>query len=338
MSNYESQYKEIFDKYEQMVDKFHKTVESQEYHDASVSASFDFLNALRLCRILKSFAKNPKENTVSFAHVDAVVVFYRDLIHFKKIAPFVLEKAACINQVGKMADEINEFVTSTPYLGKAFSVYFDEDVLKWARECLEEIPKYPDLLTKEFRYSFLQSVIATLPREDLDILVAKKIIGANDINNIAIVSANENYIGKINYLCELLGHPRPVAEQHELKLVGVTFPNDDGTSRQENIVEMRKYMDSHPDEPILLDAEKYTYVPEIGDPEPAIKISWNGKCIGNLAKGVARDIDMRYVNPQFKAYLVSITGGNDGMNIGCKIHLGIIAPEYTKTAEEAKER
>ena len=337
MNNYENQYKEIFEKYEEMVSEFHKIVESSEYHDASMSASFDFLNALRLCRILEAFAKNPKENPVNFTHIDSVVVFYRDLIQFKQIAPTVLEKAACINHVGKMADEINEFVASTPYLGKAFSVYFDEDILKWARECLEEIPKYPTLLTKEFRFSFLQSVISALPREDLEILVAKKIISANDINNITIVAADKNYVNKVNYLCELLGHPAPVSEEYDLKLAGVTFPNDDGTSRQENIAEMEKYLADHPEEPIILSAEKYTYVPEIGDPEPAIRISWNGKCIGNLAKGVARDIDARYINPQFKAHLVSITGGNDGMNRGCKIHFGIIAPEYVKTEEE-KER
>lgn len=337
MSNYENQYKEVLEKYESMVGKFQEVVESKEFHDASMSASFDFLNALRLCRILKAFAKNPKENTVSFSHVDSVVVFYRDLIRFKQVAPSVLEKAACIDQVGKLADEINEFVAATPYLGKAFSVYFDEDLLKWARECLEEIPKYPTLLTKEFRFSFLQSVIAVLPRADLDILVAKKIIGANDINSIAVLTADADYVNKINYLCELLGHPRPVSEEHDLKLVGVTFPNDDGTSRQENIAEIEKYLDSHPGEPVVLDVEKYTFVPEIGDPEPAIRVLWEGKCIGNLAKGVAKDIDVRYINPQFKAYLVSITGGSEGMSRGCKIHLEIIAPEYAQAIEEAKE-
>lgn len=118
-----------------------------------------------------------------------------------------------------------------------------------------------------------------------------------------------------------------------LKLKGVTFPNADGSSRQEHLKALKEYVDEHPDEVIPLTTESYTYQPEIGDAEPAVRIFWGTREIGNIPRVAAEELQEKYNHPQCTAVLKSVTAP-DNLNAGCTITLNVIAPQLLHPEQE----
>ena len=139
--------------------------------------------------------------------------------------------------------------------------------------------------------------------------------------------AANSYKEKLDAICKALGRSSLYTADYDLSLKGVTFANDDGTSRQQILANLAEYVRSHPGEPVSLDVVPYTFTPEIGDPEPAMRVEWEGKTLGNLAKGVAIECAETLVRPVYSADLCDITGGFEGGSYGCKIRLHIEAEE-----------
>lgn len=337
--SYQEQYGEALNLYKEMLQSYDEMVSSARYHEILGTMPFEFLNANQLCEKLLLYHKLEKKPKMKFGSVDEVIVFYRNLIQFDRKTEQLLEDAAFIANVGSVAKELNEYVCTSPYLGNNYCVQPNIEVINIAQKCLLELPQFPKLRTKEFRWNFIESAILSLEMEELNDLVTRHIIKPADIDNISL---NENVLGyheKIEYLCKLLNRDKPIAASYNLKLKGVTFANLDGSSRQENLESLMKYAEENAGE-IPLRAESYTYVPEIGNPEPAIRIYWGEKEIGNIAKDVAEEITNKYKNPQFTATLEKISGGENGLNFGCLINLNIIAPAYVIAPEtqETKEK
>lgn len=327
MMNYQQQYQASMETYEAMLQEFRDITENPRYGEIIETMPFEFLNAMHFYQSLSLYAEREHKPKMRFESAEDAVVFYKNLISFKKKIDYLLENASYLSEVGKIAMNINQFVSENPYLGKQFQVSFDEDVVKLARTCLTEIPKYPALMTKAFRNHYIESVIECLPMEQLAVFKNAGIMKSTDIDKINL-TGDETYKAKIHYLCDLFDHAAPVIASYDVSLKGVTFPNDDGSSRQENLKELQEYAKTHPGEKISLKVEPYTFVPEIGDPEPAVRVLWGDKCIGNLAKDVARDIHEKYENPQLTGTLLEVSGGGNNMNFGCKMTFGIIAPGY----------
>jgi hypothetical protein len=332
--SYQEQYDYNMRIYQKMLDGYEKAVSSPRYCEILSTMPFEFLNAKHLCDTLALYRKLDKKPRMYFYSVDEAVVLYRNLISFKSRSAKLLEDASYIAEVKHLADCLNSFVHESQYLGDTLCVSDNEEVFAIAESCLKEIPQYSSMLTKVFRYNYIESAISCLNTGDLEIMVSKKIIKAQDLDSIALTGQTKEYEEKIAFLCEILNHPQPTVATYNLKLKGVTFPNEDGSSRQENLKELQAYQESHPEEEIKLTAESYTYQPKIGAPEPAIKISWNGKCIGNVAKDVAAEVEERYTHPQCFAILDRLTGGKENMSYGCNIKFSIIAPGYAKATEE----
>ena len=325
---YKEQYNKSLSEYKEIMANYEKIITSPRYHEILSTMPFEFLNAIQLCEQLSLFQKLETKPKMSFSSLDEAKVFYRNLIHFNKKTEKLLEDASYIAEVGRLAKMVNDCAVNSPYLGKTFCIEVNTEITELAKKCLSEIPRFPDILTKKFRWNYIESVILSLDKNDLKSLVESKVIKANDIDHICLITENQDYYEKIKYLCEVLNHPQPIMQTYQLKLKGVTFPNDDGSSRQENLTMLKKYNEEHPDSIISLTAESYTYVPEIGDPEPAIKIAWDGKVIGNIGNDVVEEISKKYKSPQMTATLEKVSGGDDKMNFGCVIKLNIIAPGY----------
>lgn len=330
-NTYQEQYGEALTLYKTMLESYEELIFSSRYHEILSCMPFEFLNATQLCEKLTLFEKLDIKTRMNFTSADEAIVFYRNLVQFNRKTNQLLEDASYITNIGSIAAEINDYVMNSPYLGDTYCVQPNMDVISIAKKCLLEIPHYPQKLTKKFRWNFIESVIISLPKEDLKPLVDTKIIKTEDLDNISLINDSEAYTEKIEYLCNLLQRPLPYVCNYALKLKGVTFPNADGSSRQDNLNELIKYKEEHKDEIITLSAEKYIYTPEIGDNEPAIRILWNGKEIGNIAKDVVQDIEERFVNPHFSVTLKEVTGGDKGLNYGCMVDFNIT---YSKKLDD----
>lgn len=103
-----------------------------------------------------------------------------------------------------------------------------------------------------------------------------------------------------------------IAETIRTKVVGVTFQNDDGESRQDILSRMTG------DEEIEI--EKTTY-----NGEPAAYVKWGNKILGYLSAELAKDLAVKYPNARYTAEILEISGGVQ--TFGCNIELDVIVEE-----------
>lgn len=114
-----------------------------------------------------------------------------------------------------------------------------------------------------------------------------------------------------------------IAETIRTKVVGVTFQNDDGESRQDILSRMTG------DEEIEI--EKTTY-----NGEPAVYVKWGNKILGYLSAELAKDLAARYPNARYTAEILEISGGGV-QTFGCNIELDVIVEEQQHSQHTAGE-
>lgn len=104
-------------------------------------------------------------------------------------------------------------------------------------------------------------------------------------------------------------HEHPIIKEFYTKVVGVSFPNDDGSSRQAILSNCRR------GDYILL--KTYSFRGRI-----AYAVHTEHGQIGNLPADLAECLETEY-DDDFIASgeIYSITGGAGGLYYGCKIHL-----------------
>lgn len=113
-----------------------------------------------------------------------------------------------------------------------------------------------------------------------------------------------------------------IAETIRTKVVGVTFQNDDGESRQDILSRMTG------DEEIEI--EKTTY-----NGEPAAYVKWGNKILGYLSAELAKDLAARYPNARYTAEILEISGGVQ--TLGCNIELDVVVEEQQHSQHTAGE-
>lgn len=106
-----------------------------------------------------------------------------------------------------------------------------------------------------------------------------------------------------------------------VRVVGVSFKNNDGTSRQQILSELSV------GEAMCLEFFEY-------ENEPAYAVTdVLGNQIGNLPKDLSADIYRKYRDCYFSVLIDDITGGVDGLKYGCIISIDIYdtAPDFDKS-------
>lgn len=94
-----------------------------------------------------------------------------------------------------------------------------------------------------------------------------------------------------------------------VRIVGVSFKNDDGSSRQRIISKLES------GDPLCL--EHYDY-----SGEPAYSVTTlDDECIGNLPKDLSFDIFNHYRDYSIDASVNDVIGGEDGQKYGCVIDI-----------------
>jgi hypothetical protein len=102
-----------------------------------------------------------------------------------------------------------------------------------------------------------------------------------------------------------------LASYDDIKVVGVTFKNNDGSSRQEILAKTTCH-DS-------LSIEYYEYH---GEPSYYVK-NLKGEILGNLPKQLSAELYKKYPACLLLARVDKILGGSDGLSYGCRIHIDV---------------
>lgn len=102
---------------------------------------------------------------------------------------------------------------------------------------------------------------------------------------------------------------RAVVRDFNTKVVGVTFGNDDGSSRQEIIKACK------PGDDII-----FKPVPTAEYPDAIGVFNKKGQQLGHLGADLAADLKNNYPNNPMSVTITDITGGGD-KNYGCNLHI-----------------
>lgn len=95
------------------------------------------------------------------------------------------------------------------------------------------------------------------------------------------------------------------------KVVGVTFNNDDGSSRQKNIAACKAGQ-----------GVIFRPVEVKGHPEAVAVFTENGKQLGNLNAELAAELRGKYATNAMQATIAEVTGGaGDKPTYGCNLHI-----------------
>lgn len=320
--SYTDNLKNGMDEYEILVNEYGEKQASEQYVAAVNAAPFEFISAIHICELLEAF-NTDKPTKMRYNSASDAMATYMKIKDFKIKKEEVLEMADAIVDAGECADRINKLVSNNVYLPNSLKVEKNETLFDFAKKAIEMISYYDDYLSKRFRDRFTESCIESLSTEELDKLVTAGIIREVHMDNIAI-HGSKAYEDRFRHLCvDVFGKQDISLGKYNQALVGVAYETDEGVSRQQLLAQIQDRVNAG--EHVELTAELGTFTPELGKPEPAVSIKWEGQTIGFLQKEAAKQIsEFSDRSIILKAELNKIVGGeNDNRKFGCVIDLEI---------------
>lgn len=332
--NYQEKMNEQVQKYTELRKRYDELVENSSYRVAMFEGPFEFINTKWKISFLSMYEHLGKEESHFgknvFSSVQEASDFFLSLVALKKKSASVLENASIINQAQKAAIELNEFVKNSGYLADSLTIPVDNNLLTLTEDILRELPEMSNLLTKEFKHSFVQSMLDTFPTEDITKLVQMKIISANDFEFLRIDGTPE-YLQKLKALQHALGIENIHMETLMTRIAGTTFQNESGTTGQEVL----KSLDGKK-LPIALESQATKWKPAGETTERnAIKLSHDSKMIGYVPQ---QDVDYlygKYEEPKVDVSLEQLTGGGTA-NYGAQIKVSVIARDLVNEPDRAE--
>lgn len=339
---YEELLQKNLNEYTDLNNKYQEMIQSEKMRQVMYNVPFDFLKCrfiLDTLSVYSDLSKTSKDNAnairINFTSGNEAIQRFLDIVNFKNVANSILEDATFVVELSKLQKQINNLVQDSAYLSPSMMVEPLGKLEKIAEDCLKEIPQYKSLMTKEFRLSYIESCIDSLSKEDLSKLLAARIIKGKDLDKITL-TGSEKYLDNVKYLCEITGHTKIIEKSYPITLKGVSFKDDNGTSRQDYLKEIKQMLSKNETPNIKVVASMYK--PDIGPEEPSIHIVWNDtKCLGHLPKETAKELAQKYENPNYEAKVTEITGGGQNCNYGCKIEFNILSSKFKENQEEVHE-
>lgn len=331
--SYPDNFKKYMESYKLLKDQYDSLTESDKYTEAYSKAPFELISAISICDTLKFFNNDDPQRRMEFTSAKDASSIYFEIINFRHKKDKVLEQADILIQAGDMESQINKLIEETPYLPQSLLIDIDTQTYEMAKECTKKIPEYPKLLSKKFRDRFTESCIEYLSMEELDALLLDKTIRNENLDTV-VPFGSEQYNKHLLHLCSVFGRDSILANEMKLSLRGVTFPNDDGTSRQELLKQIKEALSSG--QKVNVTTTQCMFTPKLGTPEPSVQIDWNGKTIGFLAKDVAQHLaELPSTSTSLKTEILNVTGGGDVV-YGCDVNLKVYSmvkepvPEVTR--------
>lgn len=333
MTTYEMNKTKSLNTYEELYQQYQKLILSEHFELIKSEIIFDILKCRYLSDILKIYKTTdptiiPKFNFKSGE--EAKDIFF-NIVQFKKCIAPLLNNIAFINDTLELKNKINQLVKNDDYLSDSLllpSLGRIEEIIK---DALKELPEYQQNTTKEFKTHFIESCIYSLDEDQLNILIQNRIIKVSDLDHIRL-SYDAVYNKKVDYLCNILGHQPLNIISVQTKIRGCSFNNEDGSSRQEYLKELKKANELQPQ---TLQIVPFVYKPEIGKEEPAAYVMWGNKCLGFIDKTIIGEAVEKYNNISYSAQINNIRNKDD--KYGCELTLTITSPKIIDRSEELEK-
>ncbi len=323
---YQENLQKSIDQYDKLKKQYDKEVSSEKFDYVRSAMSYDFLKARYIIETLSLFQEMGEGYRMHFTSAQGAMQTFLDIIQFKGQSQEILDNASYLESVIQLKDQINAVVENSPYLNSSLCVPSFGRLETITKDCLNEIPKYQALKTKQFRTMFIQSCMESLSHEDLDYLLSKKIISAHDLD-VLPKQGSEKYESGYRHLCEITGRANDVVFSSKISLKGVTF---DG--RQEILENLRKAVIAG--EKPYLEASIEPFTDKDGNTSPSIPVKWKDQTLGFVAKEKAKEIAEKAPG-SFLAELVAVTGGGES-SFGCEINLTGYVKKFEKSQEEVE--
>ena len=335
LNNYQKDKVATLEKYKKVIEEYNEVTSSADYFKCTTEFPYKILNAIYLCENLKLFQNTLRKPQMFFSTPEKAIIFYKELIALKKEKEDLLSSAYYIKKVEECAVKINEIRSKPPYFLDIQAVYADEELLNLANTALEIIPEYEQMMTKDFRYNFIESLITIFSEEEIQKFFDAGVIKEKDLQYLSENKPNnQSYNQKISNLLAKYNVENYI-DSYQIKLKGVTFENEDGTKRQDNLKRLETFLVNNPGK-VPLTAEKYIFThQDTGISKPAIRIKWNNLTLGNVEEPLAVECEEKFDNPRFTAELVRLSGGGK-VSLGCIIKLNIIGKYKEKQPELVK--
>jgi len=183
-----------------------------------------------------------------------------------------------------------------------------------SKQLLKNANNFGKYLTSDFLLAINKSAINSLTQSEIENLVEDGYISTDEIE---AMFENPGIAKKLAGLHDMFDVHPPVTEVHEIRLKGVSYNNEDGSSRQEYLKELANAEDKS----ITIKPFMFHNSKENRD-EPAANVMWGEKCIGNLPALFMMELDERLSNITFSAEIDKVVGGGD-FNYGCHITLTV---------------
>lgn len=330
--SYKESYKKDFDRYKELLEEHDKITSDEHYVRVCEDMPFVFLDAKQKAETLELYKDLDCKDSApfKFRRADEAITFFRGVCTLRQNCDEILENAAVIVKASELANELNHFVEESPYLPNDLRIHDDGRLVQIAKECLEKLPNYPQLMKKAFRNSFLESCIENLTPDGLKMIIQTKYLAANDLNGLRL-TGSAKYESNIQFLQEYFGLKELIHESRTIRLAGTTKNNEDGSSRQANIAEISKAAG----EKILATKKGIFHDPKTGKDLKSVEISWDKKILGYVPQAIVDEMYEKYGDPNFGAEFKQTVGGKDGLSYGCEVELKVIAKDFEKKTDEA---
>ena len=333
---YEQIYHNSKENYNKLLNQYYEIINTTDYQAIISSKSFSLLKAYYVAKQIETYANAPagKKPVFEFDSLSEAVSFYNKVINYKEYSKNILNSASLIVSADKVAERLNTYVALSDYLENDLTIPREVNITKLSKECLELIPKCQKELTPEFRINLLKDMLNTFSPKQITVLATNNIIKRDDIESLIKYNTNEKFAKNINILCKGFKLEYLPKESYNIKVKGTTFTNEDGTSRQEYLKELLNYINITGKKPAIV-LEKYTYKPEIGNPEPAIRIKWGERTLGHLPKDITDVLYNDYANDIYTVSINNIVGGGK-VKYGLDIKLNI-SEDLNKKKDEPEK-
>lgn len=336
---YADMYKEAKVSYDQALTEYYNVINTKEYIESVYSAPFEFLRALYLAKRIDLFNSAPLGKKPHFivTSMQEAVSTYKDIMLYKNNISDLLNKASVINQATNAADKVNNLVELSSYLEDNLLISYNEKIADLAKECIKELPKSAKFVTSDLREHFLLDVLVSLNEEKvINVLAAKGMFKKVDLNPLYKLAVSDEEKAGLALLYKAFNYEATPILSTDLRLKGVTFEGKFGDNRQNNLKALKEYIDNTNEKPSL-EFEKFTFTPEIGAPEPAVRVLWGNKDLGFLPKDVAGQIHDEYEGKNIRLSVKEVVGG-DTVSYGLEVNLEIIEPVVVEERDEDLEK
>lgn len=296
------------------IDQLNTMRDTHDINGLKNKYALEFQDCIALLGKMRLFAELENPDYPPFSSKDEYITTRLRLAGFTERKIELLDAAATIYTYEENIRRCNALFEKSILDESSYIPGQNDSIYALTKQLLKTANDFGKYLTPEFLFAISVSAVESLSESDILSLVENGFITEDDIEKMLDIQGIED---KIARLSDTLGIQPPITETHEIKLKGVTYANEDGSSKQEYLKELSNATNKE------ISIVPYIFHnPKNNQDEPAAKVMWGEKCIGNLPASFMIELDDRFKNVSFSAELDRVVGGND-FNYGCYIHLTV---------------